>query len=142
MNFQRGRHRDEPEINFIPLIDLLLVVLIFLVVSTTYARFPALKLSLPESNGASETPAHLQEIKAVELAVTAQDHYQIGAENLAENQHAELLKLLKNAHAGDKNAVLFIHADALATHRSVVMALDAAGQAGFQQIRFVTKKAS
>lgn len=48
MNFNRGRQRDEPEINFIPLIDLLLVVLIFLVVSTTYARFAEVKINLPE----------------------------------------------------------------------------------------------
>ena len=61
MNFQRDHRRDEPEINLIPLIDVLLVILIFLMVTTTYARFSELKINLPTS-GAEQTPNKLKQI--------------------------------------------------------------------------------
>lgn len=141
MNFQRGRQRDEPEINFIPLIDLLLVVLIFLVVSSTYTRFGSLGLSLPQSNQQESSNAALNDTRVIELAITAQGGYQIGAENLADNQYAELAKHLKAAQGDAKNSVLMIHADALATHQSVLHAMDAASAAGIKHVRFVTTKA-
>ncbi len=73
MNFQRGLGRDEPEINLIPLIDVLLVVVIFLVITTTYARFAELQIKLPEANGdtAKEVPSQ------VAIGVDASGHYRV-----------------------------------------------------------------
>jgi biopolymer transport protein ExbD len=135
VNFQRGARRDEPEINLIPLIDVLLVILIFLMVTTTYARFSELQINLPEAQGdnAKETPAQIQ------VDVDAQGPYRIGGAPVAYRGIESLRQALTRAAHGHKNPVVVISADAQSTHQSVIRVMDAARRAGYDRVTFVTQ---
>jgi biopolymer transport protein ExbD len=135
VNFQRGARRDEPEINLIPLIDVLLVILIFLMVTTTYARFSELQINLPEAQGdtAKETPAQ------VEVNVDAEGDYRIGGAAVAYKGVESLREALVRAADGNKDPVVVISADAKATHQSVIRVMDAARRAGYNRVTFVTQ---
>lgn len=137
MDFRRGRRRDEPEINFIPLIDLLLVILIFLMVTTTYSRFADLKLNLPSA--ALPRQAEPQ-TRIINIAVTAQGRYQLDAEALPEHAGvAQLGERLRAAAGGKDDATVVISADAQATHQSVVNVMEAARTAGITHLTFATQ---
>ena len=135
MNFQRGLGRDEPEINLIPLIDVLLVILIFLMVTTTYARFAELQINLPEARGDSgqEAPAR------IEIAVGADGVYRINDAVLGAVDVERLSAALARAAEPESEPVVVIGADARATHQAVVRVMDAARRAGLTQISFVTQ---
>lgn len=135
MNFQRGRKRDDPEINLIPLIDVLLVILIFLMVTTTYARFSELKINLPTS-GAEQTP---NKPKQIEVTVDANGNYQIDETTLAQASVENLAESLKRAAGSDTEPVVVINADAKATHQSVINIMEAARQVGMSRITFATQ---
>ena len=79
MNFRRGRSREEPEINLIPMIDVLLVILIFLMVTTSYAKFSELQINLPQAGGEAVT----EPAKPVNVAVDASEHYAINNQSLS-----------------------------------------------------------
>ena len=135
MNFQRGKKRDDPEINLIPLIDVLLVILIFLMVTTTYARFSELKINLPTS-GAEQTPTKPRQI---EVTVDESGNYQIDTTTLAQASVDVLAQTLKRAAGSDTEAVVVINADAKATHQSVINVMEAARQVGMSRITFATQ---
>lgn len=135
MNFQRDHRRDEPEINLIPLIDVLLVILIFLMVSTTYARFSELKINLPTS-GAEQTPNKPLQI---EVTVDPSGNYQINDTVLTQASPAALAAALKQAAGNDNDPVLVINADARATHQSVINVMEAARQLGMSRVTFATQ---
>ena len=135
MNFQRDHRRDEPEINLIPLIDVLLVILIFLMVTTTYARFSELKINLPTS-GAEQTP---NKPKQIEVIVDANGNYQINDVLLTQATPETLASSLNQAAGNDKDPVLVINADAKATHQSVINVMEAARQLGMSRITFATQ---
>jgi len=135
MNFQRGQRRDDPEINLIPLIDVLLVILIFLMVTTTYARFSELKINLPTS-GAEQSP---NKPKQIEVTVDAGGNYQINDTTLAQSTINVLAETLKREAGSDTDPVLVINADAKATHQSVINVMEAARQAGLSRITFATQ---
>ncbi len=135
MNFQRDHRRDEPEINLIPLIDVLLVILIFLMVTTTYARFSELKINLPTS-GAEQTP---NKPKQIEVIVDANGNYQINDTLLTQMTPEALANALKQAAGNDNDPVLVINADAKATHQSVINVMEAARQVGMSRITFATQ---
>lgn len=137
MNFQRGLGRDEPEINLIPLIDVLLVILIFLMVTTTYARFAELQINLPEAKGdsAKATPAQI----AVDVDATG--NYRVNESGLAGQDVQSLSDALVKSAAGRKEPVVVISADAQASHQSVVRVMDAARRAGLTHVTFVTQTA-
>ena len=135
MNFQRGKKRDDPEINLIPLIDVLLVILIFLMVTTTYARFSELKINLPTS-GAEQTPTKPRQI---EVTVDESGNYQIDDTTLAQASVDVLAQTLKRAAGSDTEAVVVINADAKATHQSVINVMEAARQVGMSRITFATQ---
>ena len=137
MNFQRGRKRDDPEINLIPLIDVLLDILIFLMVTTTYARFSELKINLPTS-GAEQTP---NKPKQIEVTVDANGNYQIDETTLAQASVEKLAESLKRAAGSDTEPVVVINADAKATHQSVINVMEAARQVGMSRITFATQTA-
>lgn len=137
MNFQRDHRRDEPEINLIPLIDVLLVILIFLMVTTTYARFSELKINLPTS-GAEQTP---NKPKQIEVIVDASGNYQINDAMLTQATPETLASSLKRAAGNDNDPVLVINADAKATHQSVINVMEAARQLGMSRITFATQAA-
>lgn len=137
MNFQRGQKRDDPEINLIPLIDVLLVIMIFLMVTTTYARFAELKINLPTS-GAEQTP---NKPKQIEVAVGAGGAYQINTTALATGSVEALAEALKRAAGQDADQVVVINADAKATHQSVINVMEAARRVGLARITFATQTA-
>jgi len=137
MNFQRGKKRDDPEINLIPLIDVLLVILIFLMVTTTYARFSELKINLPTS-GAEQTPTKPRQI---EVTVDESGNYQIDTTTLAQASVEVLAQTLKRAAGSDTESVVVINADAKATHQSVINVMEAARQVGMSRITFATQNA-
>lgn len=137
MNFRKGRREDYPEINLIPFIDILLVIVIFLSVTTTYARFAELKINLPTSS-AEQTPT---QPKQIEVAVAENGRYQIDNAAIGEATVEQIAAALKKA-AGDKNeTVVVINADARAAHQSVVNVMEAARRVGLSRITFATQTA-
>ncbi len=135
MNFRRGRNRDEPEINLIPMIDVLLVILIFMMVTSSYAKFSELQINLPEAGGkASDSQAG-----TINVAVDATEHYAINNQGLPYAGVDALAASLKNAAAGQADPTIVIDADAKATHQSVINVMEAARRAGYGRITFTTQ---
>ena len=135
MQFRSAR-REDPEINLIPLIDVLLVILIFLMVTTTYARFAELQINLPEAQGdsAKEIPAQ------VNVGVDEHGGYTIERAAVAAGAGVEALVAALKAAVGErKDPVIVISADALASHQSVIRVMDAARRAGYPRVTFVTQ---
>jgi biopolymer transport protein ExbD len=137
MNFRRGRREDYPEINLIPFIDILLVIVIFLAVTTTYARFAELKINLPTST-AEQTPT---QPKQIEVAVAENGRYQIDSNAIGEATVDQLATALKQAAGDLTDPVVIINADARATHQSVVNVMEAARRVGLARITFATQTA-
>ena len=135
MNLRGTRDRNEPEINFIPLIDVLLVILIFLMVTTTYQRVAELQITLPEAD--AEQPK--QRPKEINVGVDAQGRYVINKSVFTYTTTAALADALKAAAGDAKDPVIVISADASATHQSVVNVMEAARQAGLVHITFATQ---
>lgn len=139
MNFRKGRHREDPEINLIPFIDVLLVILIFLMVTTTYSRFTALQVTLPTA----DADKALQRPFEISVAVDAQGNYAVNNVRVATRDASGLADELKtaahDAPAGDKGPVVIINADATATHQSVINVLEAARVAGFDRVTFAAQ---
>ena len=137
MNLRGSRGRDDPEINFIPLIDVLLVILIFLMVTTTYQRVAELQITLPE---ASADPVK-DRPKAVNVGIDAQGRYVVDRNVFAFSTVGALADTLKRAAGDAKDPVIIINADANATHQSVIHVMEAARQAGIVHITFATQTA-
>lgn len=135
MNFQRGMAKDDPEINLIPLIDVLLVILIFLMVTTTYARFAELQINLPEAQG--QTPE--EDLAQINVNVDAGGNYQINDGAPAQASVDALASMLTQAAGSQKEPVVVISADARAAHQSVIRVMDAARRVGFTKVTFVTQ---
>jgi biopolymer transport protein ExbD len=138
MNFQRRQAQEEPEINLIPMIDVLLVVLIFLMVTTTYAKFSELQINLPQANGeaSKEKPAQIT------VSVDAVGNYQVNANTINFTNVTNLAQTLKQEAKGSADTVIIINADAKATHQSVVNVMEAGREAGLTRITFATQKSN
>jgi len=132
MNFRKGHKREEPEINLIAFIDVLLVILIFLMISTTYSKYAALQITLPnsESEQASAEP------RSISVAVDAQGRYAINYRVLEGRDPVSLAEELRHAANGNAEMVVEIYADALTSHQSVINVLEAARLAGLPRISF------
>ena len=137
MNFRR-RRSEAPEINLIPFIDVLLVVLIFLMLSTTYSKFTELQLKLPVAD--AETQRDYP--KEVLVTVTSDGRYTVNKTAVYGNGVDTLSASLKNAAQAGKDTVVIISADASAAHQSVVSVMEAARRAGLTQITFATQPTS
>ena len=138
MNFRRQRRHEEPEINLIPFIDVLLVILIFLMLSTTYSRFTELQLTLPSADA---EPLREQPNEIV-IAIAGDGSTRINR-RAVDGRSVELLAAeLRNAAGGRADTQLIISADALATHQSVVNVLDAARRAGLARLTFAAQTGS
>ena len=135
MNFRRGRHREEPEINFIPMIDLLLVILIFLMVTTTYSKFAEMKINLPTA----QADTSQQTATPITVAVAASGEMDVAGHKLLPGDKAGLQAQLRDAAAGKKDPVVVVNADAKATHQSVISVMEAARAAGLLQLTFATQ---
>ena len=137
MNF-RPHARAEPEINLIPFIDVLLVVLIFLMLSTTYSKFTELQVKLPTADAQQQRDHH----KEVIVAVSSDGRYMVN-KTLVDGRGVEVLgaALTLAAKAG-KDSVIIISADASATHQAVITVMEAARRQGLTQITFATQSAA
>lgn len=135
MNFRRAIRRDEPEINFIPLIDLLLVILIFVMVTTTYSKFTELQVNLP-SGGAEKAAEGPQEVV---VAVTADGNYVVDGSPAPYAAPEVFAQRLAQQARTLKDPVIIIYADAGATHQSVVNVLEAARLAGLPKVSFAAQ---
>ena len=135
MNFQRGRVHDEPEINLIPFIDVLLVIIIFLMLTTTYAKFSGLEINLPTADAAKQA----EQPNEVDVAVTAGGQVLVNKVPLAAADVRSISEALRRAAGDGKDPVIVINADAKATHQSVVDIMQAAQAAGYPHISFATQ---
>lgn len=134
MNF-RTRIREEPEINLIPFIDVLLVVLIFLMLSTTYSKFTELQLTLP----VADSQAQRDYPKEVLISVSSDGNYAVNKVAVADRSVATLTAALLDGAKAGKESVLIISADASARHQAVITVMEAARRAGLSQITFATQ---
>ncbi len=137
MNFRQGS-RDEPEINLIPFIDVLLVVLIFLMLSTTYSKFTELQIKLPLADAEQQRDYP----KEVIVAVSSDGRYIVNKTAVTGRSIETLSAALVNAARAGKDSVIIISADASATHQSVITVMEAARRSGFTQITFATQSAA
>lgn len=135
MRFRHRRYPEEPEINFIPLIDVLLVILIFLMVTTTYSRFAELQINLPTAD-AGKPPERVEQIDVV---VDAAGNYVVNKNRLPAASREALIAEMKRAAGAMKDPVIVINADAQATHQSVIRVMEAAQAAGYAKITFTTQ---
>ncbi|HOI53184.1 MAG TPA: biopolymer transporter ExbD [Azonexus sp.] len=135
MNFQRGRGREEPEINLIPMIDVLLVIIIFLMLTTTYSKFSGLEINLPTADVSQEN----QQPNEIDVAVTAAGQILVNKAPLASGEIEAISAALQQAAAGRKDPVIVINADAKATHQRVIDVMQAAQSAGYPHISFATQ---
>jgi biopolymer transport protein ExbD len=134
MNFRRHRP-EEPEINLIPFIDVLLVILIFLMLSTTYSRFTELQVTLPtaEADKLKDRPAEIV------VAVAADGRYMVNRKPVEGRSVDILTAELGAAAQGQKDPVVIISADATAAHQAVVNVMDAARRAGLARLTFAAQ---
>ncbi len=136
MNFRRGHDRETPEINLIPMIDVLLVILIFLMVTTSYGKFSELQINLPQAAGAgSAVPVS----KPITVAVDTNEYYAIDGKRVTFKNLGEFAQALRLAASNEPDPVIVINADAKASHQSVIAIMEAARQAGYGRITFTTR---
>ena len=135
MNFQRGRENDVPEINLIPLIDVLLVIIIFLMLTTTYAKFSGLEINLPTADASKQA----EQPNEVAVAVTAAGQVLVNKVPLLAADVKSISEALRRAAGDATDPVIVINADAKATHQSVVDIMQAAQSAGYPHISFATQ---
>jgi biopolymer transport protein ExbD len=137
MNF-RPRAKDEPEINLIPFIDVLLVILIFLMLTTTYSKFTEMQLKLP----VADTDAQRDYVKEVIVAVSADGRYMVNRQAVNGRSTDALATAIAEAAKAGKDTVIIISADATATHQSVITVMEAARRMGLTQITFATQSSA
>ena len=139
MNFQRGKEKEPLEINLVPMIDVMLVILIFLMVTTTYSKYTELQINLPSAQ-AERQPERPNEITVL---VNAQGQYVINRTPVPFRGVEQLSRELRRAGSSgaQKEPVVVITADAGATHQSVIRVMEAARLAGLSQITFTTQAA-
>lgn len=135
MNFQRGKHTEDLEMNLVPLIDVLLVIIIFLVVSATFSRTSELQINLPtaEANAPQEKPL------TIEVGVDASGQYVVNGKSLSDKSVEGISAALKAAANGGNEPTIIINADANSTHQSVVNVMEASRVAGYTHITFATQ---
>ena len=135
MNFQRGKRHEDLEMNLVPLIDVLLVIIIFLVVSATFSRTSELQINLPtaQANVPQEKPL------IIEVGVEASGQYVINGKSLSDVSVAGIASALQAAADGGKEPTIIINADAKSTHQSVVDVMEASRTVGYTHITFATQ---
>jgi biopolymer transport protein ExbD len=135
MNFQRGRQHEALEINLVPLIDVLLVIIIFLVVSATFSRLSELQINLPtaEANAPQDKPV------VITVGVDVSGRYVVNDIDVAERSVEAIGLALRKAAGAAKEPTIVINADANSTHQSVINVMEAARQAGYTHITFATQ---
>jgi biopolymer transport protein ExbD len=135
MNFQRGRGREDVEINLIPMIDVLLVILLFLMVTTTFSQISELQINLPaaQADKPQDKPA------VINVAVDSAGRYVINGKPFIGKEVDALSIELKRSAGSSVDPVVLISADATTTHQAVVNVMEAARQAGLSKVTFATQ---
>ncbi len=135
MKFPR-RIQEDLQINLTPLIDVVFLLLIFFMVSTTFTRETRLAVNLPEADGepVQDNP------RSIEISVSQNGSYAVDGRPLVNAQLQTLMRALEEVTGGDRDVALILIADADATHQSVVTAMDAIGQSGFSRLSIATRK--
>jgi biopolymer transport protein ExbD len=138
MNFQRGKRHEDLEMNLVPLIDVLLVIIIFLVVSASFSRTSELQINLPtaEPNALEDKPL------VITVEVDAAGHFMVNGVEVGSGDVASISSALTKAVGSGKEPTIVINADAKATHQSVVDVMEAARQANYTHITFATQTKS
>ena len=131
----QSRSRDEPEINVISLVDVLLVLVLFFMVSTSFLRDTELSISLPEATADKPTPAQGD---TLEIMITQAGGYLVNGRELVNTERRTLRAAIERLAGDRRDLPVFIRADAAATHQSVVTAMDVAGQLGFVKLNIAT----
>lgn len=134
MNF-RSRTKEEPEINLIPFIDVLLVILIFLMLSTTYSKFTQMQLRLP----VADTEVHRDSPKEMIVSVASDGNFSVNKLPVPARTLDALASAMTVAAQAGKDTVVIVSADASARHQSVITVMEAARRAGLSQITFATQ---
>jgi biopolymer transport protein ExbD len=134
-----GAAREEVTLNLTSLIDVIFVLLLFFVVTTTFSRPNQLKIELPEA--ASGAPPTQTELKQLEISIGADGQYEVNAQSLQVSDLASLMTALQRESEGDNSLPLTISADAKTPHQAFVTAMDAAGKLGFAHLRITTVEA-
>jgi biopolymer transport protein ExbD len=135
VNFQRGKEKEPLEINLVPLIDVMMVILIFLMISTTYSKYTELQINLPSA----QAERQLDRPNEITVLVNAQGQYVVNKSAVPFRSVEQLADEMRRAGAGLKEPVVVITADAAATHQSVIRVMEAARIAGLSQITFTTQ---
>ena len=135
MNLQRGKRHEDLEMNLVPLIDVLLVIIIFLVVSTTFSRTSELQINLPtaEANAPQEKPL------TIEVGIDASGKYVINHKAMTDTAVTAIAAALQAAANSEKEPTVIINADAKTTHQSVINVMEASRVAGYTHITFATQ---
>ncbi len=137
MNF-RGRSREEPEINLIPVIDVLLGVLSFRMLSTTYSKFTELQLRLP----VADAVAQRDRPRAVSVGGARYGRYTVNRQPSAGRGPDLLAAAMADAAKAGKDTVVIVSADAAAPHQAVITVLEAARRSGLQQVTFAAQSSA
>ena len=135
MNFQRGREKEPLEINLVPLIDVMMVILIFLMITTTYSKYTELQINLPSA----DADRQLERANEIAVLVNTQGQYVINRRPVVFRNVEQLADELKRAGSAAREPVVVISADAAATHQAVIRVMEAARLAGLTQITFTTQ---
>jgi biopolymer transport protein ExbD len=136
----RRKQRENVDINLVSLIDVVFVLLLFFVVTTTFTRETQLRVELPEA--VSGSPAEDQQLKQLDIAISAEGVFSVNNQLLPKNDLASLMDALQKESNGDTNMPLSISADGKTQHQSVITAMDAAGKLGFSHLRMITVEAA
>ena len=136
MNFRRGSFREEPEINLVPFIDVLLVIVIFLAVTTTYSRYSEMQINLPTADASKPVDRPNQ----INVGVSVTGQYMINRAAVTFTTPEALAAELQRAAGSNTDPVIIINADGNATHQSVINVMEAARVAGFGKITFTTQQ--
>lgn len=131
----RQRTKDDPEINLIPFIDVLLVIIIFLMLTTTYNRISVLQIQLPDANTQQQETAP----KRIDVEVSANGIFTINGAEVSKPTVERLSDLMQQATGNDETSIVVISADGNASHQMVVNVMDAANQAGLTRITVTTR---
>lgn len=135
MKFARNR-KEDPEINLIPMIDVLLVIIIFLMLTTTYSKFSELQINMPRA----DAQQRLERSSEINVVISASGQYLLQRRPIQFGSVANLAEELRLAGTGMKDPVIVINADNNATHQSVIRVMDAARQAGYGQVVFAVEQ--
>jgi biopolymer transport protein ExbD len=131
----QSRSREEPEINVISLVDVLLVLVLFFMVSTSFLRETEISLQLPEATTDTVIAAPSE---ALEITITQSGSYIVNGRELVNNERRTLRAAIERLIGAQRDLPVFIRADAAATHQAVITAMDVAGQLGFVKINIAT----